>query len=127
MGEQGIGWPAWALIAMLFVGCDRGATVETGQAGSQSAEAVSDDDAAGSEAPDVAVGAKGLLIGEYRLARDPVIDGDTIRVESEVLAARASRSRPTQGIVTFEHRGFNQRGELVCRAVRDALMHKQPA
>lgn len=80
MGEQGIGWPAWALIAMLFVGCDRGATVETGQAGSQSAEAVSDDDAAGSESPDGAVGAKGLLIGEYRLARDPVIDGDTIRV-----------------------------------------------
>ena len=36
----------------------------------------------------------------------------------------ASRSRgPTQGIVTFEHRGFNQRDELVCRARRNALMH----
>ena len=35
---------------------------------------------------------------------------------------RASRSRaPTQGIVTFEHRGFNQRDELVCRARRNAL------
>jgi acyl dehydratase len=56
----------------------------------------------------------------------PVFHGDTIRVESEVLEARASRSRPRQGIVTFEHRGFNQRGELVCRAVRDALMHRRP-
>ena len=56
----------------------------------------------------------------------PVFHGDTIRVESEVLAARASKSRPTQGIVTFEHRAFNQRGELVCRAVRDALMHRRP-
>ncbi|TFG96395.1 MAG: MaoC family dehydratase [Myxococcales bacterium] len=56
----------------------------------------------------------------------PVFHGDTLRVESEVVAARASRSRPAQGIVTFEHRGFNQRGELVCRAVRDALMHRRP-
>jgi acyl dehydratase len=56
----------------------------------------------------------------------PVFHGDTLRVESEVVAARDSRSRPAQGIVTFEHRAFNQRGELVCRAVRDALMHRRP-
>ena len=35
-------------------------------------------------------------------------------------------SRPDCGIVTFEHRGFNQRDELVCRARRDALMRKRP-
>ena len=57
----------------------------------------------------------------------PVFHGDTIRAQSEVVAARASKSRPTQGIVTFEHRGFNQRDELVCRAVRDALMHRRPS
>ncbi len=56
----------------------------------------------------------------------PVFHGDTIRVETEVLAARPSKSRPAQGIVTFEHRAFNQRDELVCRAVRDALMHFRP-
>jgi acyl dehydratase len=56
----------------------------------------------------------------------PLFHGDTIRVESEVTGARESKSRPTQGIVTFEHRAFNQRDELVCRAVRDALMHKEP-
>ena len=56
----------------------------------------------------------------------PVFHGDTIRVETEVMAARASKSRPTQGIVTFEHRAFNQKGDLVCTAVRDALMHRRP-
>jgi len=57
----------------------------------------------------------------------PLFHGDTIRVETEVLAARASKSRPTQGIVTFEHRAFNQDGTLACRAIRDALMHRRPA
>lgn len=57
----------------------------------------------------------------------PLFHGDTIRVESEVTAARRSKSRPTQGVVTFEHRAFNQDGQLVCKAVRDALMHCRPA
>jgi acyl dehydratase len=56
----------------------------------------------------------------------PVFDGDTIRAETEVMAARESRSRPDAGIVTFEHRAFNQADELVCRAVRDALMRRRP-
>ncbi len=56
----------------------------------------------------------------------PVFHGDTIRVETEVRAARTSRSRPSQGVVTFEHRAFNQEETLVCRAVRDALMHRRP-
>lgn len=57
----------------------------------------------------------------------PLFHGDTIRVETEVLAARESSSRPTQGVVTFEHRAFNQDDALVCRAVRNALMMKAPA
>jgi acyl dehydratase len=56
----------------------------------------------------------------------PVFHGDTIHAESEVVASRASKSRPDAGIVTFEHRGFNQRGELVCRARRNALMSRRP-
>ena len=56
----------------------------------------------------------------------PLFHGDTLRVETEVAAARASRSRPNQGVVTFEHRAFKQDDTLVCRAVRDALMHRQP-
>ncbi|WP_163566581.1 MaoC family dehydratase [Fodinicola feengrottensis] len=58
----------------------------------------------------------------------PVFHGDTLRVETEVVVeARASQSRPDAGIVTFEHRSYNQRDELVCRARRAALMHRRPA
>jgi len=56
----------------------------------------------------------------------PVFHGDTIAVETEVLKARRSASRPGQGVVTFEHRGSNQHGQLVCRAVRGALMLCRP-
>lgn len=56
----------------------------------------------------------------------PLFHSDTIRVETEVLAARPSRSRPGQGIVTFEHRAYNQHDTLVCRAVRQALMLMRP-
>ncbi|MFI5046736.1 MAG: MaoC family dehydratase [Acidimicrobiia bacterium] len=57
----------------------------------------------------------------------PVFYGDTIHAETEVIDARVSKSRPGQGIVTFEHRAYNQRDELVCQARRNALMHCRPA
>jgi acyl dehydratase len=56
----------------------------------------------------------------------PMFHGDTLRVETEVLDARPSGSRPNQGIVGFEHRGFKQDDTLVCRAVRDGLMRRRP-
>ncbi|MCV2449441.1 MULTISPECIES: MaoC family dehydratase [unclassified Paracoccus (in: a-proteobacteria)] len=57
----------------------------------------------------------------------PVFAGDTIRAETEVIAKRESKSRPTQGIVTFLHRGLNQRDEVVCECRRLALMMKRPS
>lgn len=57
----------------------------------------------------------------------PVFIGDTIRAQTEVLAMRLSQSRPTQGIVTFRHRGLNQRDEVVCECRRLALMMRSPA
>jgi len=57
----------------------------------------------------------------------PVFPGDTIRVETEVVSARPSRSRPDAGVVVFEHRARNQRDELVCRARRTGLMHRGPS
>ena len=57
----------------------------------------------------------------------PVFCGDTIHAETEVVATRASGSRPDAGIVTFEHRAFNQDDRLVCSARRNALMHRRPA
>lgn len=57
----------------------------------------------------------------------PVFSGDTIRAETRVVALRESRSRPDQGIVTFEHLGINQHDEVVCRTLRNALMRKTPS
>ena len=57
----------------------------------------------------------------------PVFAGDTVRAETSVKALRPSKSRPGQGIVTFEHIGYNQRDEIVCRTTRAALMLAKPA
>ena len=56
----------------------------------------------------------------------PVFVGDTLRIESEVVALRESRSRPIAGLVTWEHRALNQRGETVCTMKRTALLHRRP-
>lgn len=57
----------------------------------------------------------------------PLFHGDTVRVETEVIDLRESRSRPDQGIVTFAHRAFNQHGELVASCKRSGLQRKRPA
>jgi acyl dehydratase len=57
----------------------------------------------------------------------PVFHGDTLHVETEVMSRRESASRPNAGLVVFEHRGYNQRNELVARVRRTALMFKRPA
>ena len=57
----------------------------------------------------------------------PVFIGDTLRSETECIAVRESKSRPNAGIVTWAHRSFNQRGELVCKCTRSALLLKKPA
>jgi len=56
----------------------------------------------------------------------PVFVGDTLRSESECIDVRESKSRPNAGIVTWAHRSFNQRGELVCECTRSALLLKKP-
>ena len=57
----------------------------------------------------------------------PLFHGDTIRVESEVLELRESRSRPDNGIVIFAHRAYNQHDVLVGSCTRTALMLRKPA
>lgn len=56
----------------------------------------------------------------------PVFAGDTIRSRTTVMDKRISKSRPTAGIVTFRHEGFNQRMESVCLCTRQALMLRNP-
>jgi acyl dehydratase len=55
----------------------------------------------------------------------PVFDGDTIHAVTTVMEKRESKSRLNQGIVTFQHRGFNQHGEEVCVCLRQALMLRE--
>jgi acyl dehydratase len=57
----------------------------------------------------------------------PVFHGDTLHVQTEVIALRPSKSRPDQGIVTFQHRAFNQRDELVASCKRTGLQRCRPA
>ena len=59
--------------------------------------------------------------------KNPVFHGDTIHVRTRITAMRESRSRPNEGIVTFEHAGFNQRDLEVCHLIRTGLMRKRPA
>jgi len=57
----------------------------------------------------------------------PVRVGDTLEASTVVTDKRESTSRPGQGIATFEHTMRNQRGEVVCVAVRNTLMLLKPA
>jgi len=57
----------------------------------------------------------------------PVFHGDTLRAKTKVLSLRESKSRPTVGIVEFEHTCWNQRDEMVAICKRQAMMRKRPA
>ncbi len=57
----------------------------------------------------------------------PGFIGDTLRATSEVTDLRQSKSRPGQGIVTWRHEMLNQRGEVVCRCLRSALLKSRGA
>ena len=56
----------------------------------------------------------------------PVFPGDTLRIQTEVLELRESKSRPDNGIVVFAHRAYNQDDDLVGECRRSALMLKKP-
>jgi acyl dehydratase len=56
----------------------------------------------------------------------PVFHGDTIRVRTEILSRRESKSRPDAGIVEFKHTALNQRDEIVAECVRQGMMRKRP-
>jgi len=47
-------------------------------------------------------------------------------VTTEVVSKRESKSRPDAGLVTFHHRMFNQRNQLVAECQRQAFMRKRP-
>ena len=55
----------------------------------------------------------------------PVFSGDTLYAESEVLAKRESKSRPTQGIVSARTTGANSDGIVVITYDRSFLVPKE--
>jgi acyl dehydratase len=64
------------------------------------------------------------LGGEIRVVA-PVLEGDTIRVEIEVIDKRETR-KPDRGIVTYRHRVLNQRDELVLDARVQRMIRRTP-
>lgn len=58
---------------------------------------------------------------------NPVFGGDTLYAESLVTDIRESKSRPNVGIVSVKTRGLNQRGEIVMRFNRTAMVYRKDA
>src|SRR5882672_10922294 len=57
---------------------------------------------------------------------NPLFQGDTVHVTTEVVAKRESQSRTDAGIVEFEHKCFNQNDILVAICRRHAFMRMRP-
>ncbi len=57
---------------------------------------------------------------------NPLFQGDTVHVETEIVSKRESKSRPEAGIVEMEHRAFKQDDTLVAVCRRQAFMRKRP-
>lgn len=66
-----------------------------------------------------------FLGGEVRVVA-PVLEGDTIRVEVEVVDKRETK-KPDRGIVTYQHRVLNQRDELVMEIRAQRMIRRGPA
>jgi acyl dehydratase len=60
----------------------------------------------------LAGGSVGLGVDELRWPQ-PVRPGDTLRLETEILEVRSSKSKPDRGIIRIRNVTTNQRGEVV--------------
>jgi acyl dehydratase len=73
----------------------------------------------------LAGGIIGAGMDELRWPR-PLRPGDTIRLESEVMEVRPSRSRPSQGLAKVRTTTLNQDGEAVQVLVANLLVVRRP-
>jgi acyl dehydratase len=71
-------------------------------------------------------GIVGAGFDEFRWPR-PVRPGDELRVESEVLEVRASKSRPGQGVIKVKSTTLNQKNEPVQVSVGNLIVLRRPA
>lgn len=67
----------------------------------------------------------GAGFDEFRWTR-PVRPGDELRVESEVLDVRPSKSRPDQGVIKVRTTTSNQDGEAVQITVGNLIVPRRP-
>lgn len=71
-------------------------------------------------------GIVGAGFDELRWPR-PVRPGDELRVESEVLEVRPSKTRPEQGLIKVRTNTLNQNGEVVQTSVGNLVVQCRPA
>jgi len=71
-----------------------------------------------------AKGAIGLGVDELRWP-NPVRPGDGLRVETEIVDLRSSRSKPNYGVIRLSNVTRNQRGEIVQTMTASALVLKR--
>lgn len=57
----------------------------------------------------------------------PVRPGDTLHTKAEVVALRASSSKPDRGVVHLKSRGVNQPGETVLSYIGTNMLPRRPA
>ncbi|MGC1356887.1 MAG: MaoC family dehydratase [Xanthobacteraceae bacterium] len=57
----------------------------------------------------------------------PVLPGDELHIESEVIEKRLSKSRPDRGLLKIRTLTFNQAGQVVQELVANALVPRRPA
>jgi acyl dehydratase len=55
----------------------------------------------------------------------PVLPGDELRIESEVLEVRPSKSRPDRGLIKMRTRTFNQNDEVVQELIANAMVPRR--
>ena len=81
----------------------------------------------GMTVPDTSENAAANLAWTDIALPNPVIEGDTLWAESEILEARESSSRSNMGIVSMRCRGINQRREVVIEFKRTFMVYKRNA
>ena len=74
----------------------------------------------------LAGGSVGLGVDELRWPL-PVRPGDVLRLETEILDVRASRSKPDRGIIRIRNVTTNQRGEVVQTFMAFVMVRRRPA
>jgi acyl dehydratase len=70
-------------------------------------------------------GSIGLSVDELRWP-NPVRPGDTLRLETEILDVRPSRSKPDRGIIRIRNVTTNQRGEIVQTFLAFVMVRRRP-